>query len=111
MENGDLNSILTPGAENEILRQRKDKLQRLREEEGYDPYVVEKWDRRHSLLEVRNRYESLQPDEKESGSSKEYRDILDESVSRFDHLKKKKNKRLRPNQNNHSNWNSHQSPY
>ncbi|MCL2009371.1 MAG: lysine--tRNA ligase [Synergistaceae bacterium] len=51
-------------SDNEILRQRKEKLQRLREEEGHDPYVVEKWDRRHSLLEVRGRYERLQPDEK-----------------------------------------------
>jgi len=63
-ENSDLESVLTPEAENEILRQRKDKLRRLREEEGYDPYSVEKWDRRNTLLEVRECYDSLLPDEK-----------------------------------------------
>ncbi|MDR1377151.1 MAG: lysine--tRNA ligase, partial [Synergistaceae bacterium] len=50
-------------SENELLRQRKEKLQRLREEESYDPYVVEKWDRRDSLRQVRANYDSLQPDE------------------------------------------------
>lgn len=50
-------------SESEILRQRKEKLQRLREEEGYDPYVVEKWDRRDTLEDVRKRFEHLQPDE------------------------------------------------
>lgn len=63
-ESTDLEPVSTPESENEILRQRKEKLQRLREEEGYDPYVVEKWDRKHTLLEVRNRYDHLQPDEK-----------------------------------------------
>ena len=33
-------------ADNEIVRQRVEKLRRLRGEEGYDPYVVEKWERR-----------------------------------------------------------------
>jgi hypothetical protein len=51
---------------------------------------------------------SLQPDENEPGSTKEYSDILDESLSRFDHLKRKKNKKLRPNVNNHSIHNSNQ---
>jgi hypothetical protein len=46
---------------------------------------------------------SLQPDENESKSAKEYQDILDESVSRFDHLKKKKNKKFRPNNDNYPN--------
>jgi lysyl-tRNA synthetase class 2 len=50
-------------SENEILRQRKEKLQRLREEEGYDPYVVERWDRRDTLEEVRKCFDRLQPDE------------------------------------------------
>ena len=45
---------------------------------------------------------NLQPDENESDSSKEYRDILDESVSRFDHLRKKKNKKFRPNSDNYA---------
>jgi len=50
---------------------------------------------------------NLQPDENESKSSKEYQDILDESVSRFDHFKKKKNKKLRPNDDNHANRKSY----
>ena len=53
---------------------------------------------------------SLQPDENETGTpaaSKQYHDILDENVNRFDHLKKKKNKKLHPNANNHSNPKPH----
>jgi len=46
---------------------------------------------------------SLHPDENESKSAKEYQDILDESVSRFDHLKKKKHKKPRFNSENHFN--------
>jgi lysyl-tRNA synthetase class 2 len=67
--NNTKNSSLTAGAEisepseNEILRQRKEKLQRLRKEERYDPYAVEKWDRRDTLSETRERYERLRPDE------------------------------------------------
>ncbi|GHS87541.1 lysine--tRNA ligase [Synergistales bacterium] len=49
--------------ENEILRQRKEKLGRLREEEGYDPYVVEKWDRRDTVASIRERFDHVQPDE------------------------------------------------
>ncbi|GHV46024.1 lysine--tRNA ligase [Synergistales bacterium] len=49
--------------ENEILRQRKEKLQRLREEEGYDPYVVEKWDRKDTIKSIRERFDHIQPDE------------------------------------------------
>ena len=43
---------------------------------------------------------NLQPDENESKPAKEYQDILDESVSRFDHLKKKKNRKPKPNNAN-----------
>jgi lysyl-tRNA synthetase class 2 len=50
-------------SENEIFRQRKEKLRRLREEEGYDPYLVEKWDRRDTLADVRRRFDFLRPDE------------------------------------------------
>ena len=35
--------------DNEVVRQRKEKLQRLRTEEGYNPYVNETWDRRDTL--------------------------------------------------------------
>ena len=66
-ENSNSEPIHTPEiqdqSENEILRQRKEKLQRLREEEGYDPYVVEKWDRQDSLEGIRAQYDHLQPDE------------------------------------------------
>ena len=50
---------------------------------------------------------NLQPDENESAAAKEYRDILDESVSRFDHLRKKKNKKFRPENNNYMNRNAY----
>jgi len=50
-------------SEDEILKQRTDKLRRLREEEGYDPFKVEKWDRRHTLGYVKEKYEYLKPDE------------------------------------------------
>ena len=53
--------ILMP--EDEILKQRTDKLKRLREEEGYDPFKVEKWDRKHTLGYVKEKYEYLKPDE------------------------------------------------
>ena len=49
--------------EDEILKQRTDKLKRLREEEGYDPFKVEKWDRKHTLGYVKEKYEYLKPDE------------------------------------------------
>lgn len=46
---------------------------------------------------------SLQVEEKETKPKKEYQDILDESVSRFDQVKKKKNKKQRGGQNNNNN--------
>ena len=49
--------------DNEIVRQRKDKLLRLRSEEGYDPYVNETWDRQDTLESIRERFDSLQPEE------------------------------------------------
>jgi len=52
----------------------------------------------------------LQPDENELKAAKEYQDILDESVSRFDHFKKKKNKKFHPNGENHPNQ-SHQGGF
>ncbi|HPK07502.1 MAG TPA: hypothetical protein PK773_06820 [Aminivibrio sp.] len=55
--------------EDEIVRQRKDKLERLISEEGYNPYLVEKWDRKHSLAYVRENFSHLVEDE------------LDESVT------------------------------
>ena len=49
--------------EEEIFRQRKDKLARLRTEEGYDPYLVDRFDRKHTLGYVRSAFEGLQADE------------------------------------------------
>ena len=51
---------------------------------------------------------SLQADEKESQTAREYQDILEESVSRFDNLKKKKNKKFRPGTDNYSHRKPHQ---
>ncbi|MDR1020787.1 MAG: lysine--tRNA ligase [Synergistaceae bacterium] len=49
--------------EEEIFRQRKDKLDRLRREEGYDPFVCDHWDQAQTLGEVRRRYEGLAAEE------------------------------------------------
>jgi lysyl-tRNA synthetase class 2 len=49
--------------EEEIFRQRKDKLDRLRREEGYDPFAHDHWDCTHTLGEVRRRYEGLAVEE------------------------------------------------
>ncbi|NLD96104.1 MAG: hypothetical protein GX635_03215, partial [Synergistaceae bacterium] len=35
------------GPGDEIVRQRMDKLERLLSEEGYNPYILEKWERKH----------------------------------------------------------------
>jgi cell fate regulator YaaT (PSP1 superfamily) len=53
----------------------------------------------------------LQPDENEPKPSKEYQDILGESLNRFDHLKKK-NKKFRPNNGNgnHTNHTNNNRP-
>ncbi|MDR1944314.1 MAG: lysine--tRNA ligase [Synergistaceae bacterium] len=48
--------------EEEIFRQRKDKLERLRNE-GYDPFVNDHWDRDATLLEIREKYDCLQAEE------------------------------------------------
>ena len=49
--------------DNEIVRQRIEKLQRLRGEEGYDPYVVEKWERRDTLTSIAERFSHLEADQ------------------------------------------------
>lgn len=53
----------TQAPEEEIFRQRKDKLMRLREEEGYDPFKQDHWEVRHTLGYVKERYDSLTHDE------------------------------------------------
>lgn len=50
--------------EEEIFRQRKDKLMRLREEENYDPYKQDRWEVKHTLGYVRAKYDHLTGDEK-----------------------------------------------
>ncbi|MDO4987986.1 MAG: lysine--tRNA ligase [Synergistes sp.] len=49
--------------EEEILRQRKDKLARLRAEEGYDPFKEDHYEVKHNIAFVREKYDSLQPEE------------------------------------------------
>jgi len=51
---------------------------------------------------------SLQPDENEPGTTKKYNDILDESVSRFDNIRRGRNRNSRPHTNNPSNRNHRQ---
>ena len=57
------------GPGDEIVRQRMDKLERLLSEEGYNPYILEKWERKHQLEYVRRNFDHLEADE------------MDESVS------------------------------
>ncbi|MBQ9574933.1 MAG: lysine--tRNA ligase, partial [Synergistaceae bacterium] len=52
--------------DNEVVRQRKEKLLRLRSEEGYDPYVNETWNRADTLASIRERFDSLQPEQEDS---------------------------------------------
>ena len=49
--------------EEEIFRQRKDKLMRLRQEEGYDPFQQDHWDVKHTLSYVKENYASLKEEE------------------------------------------------
>jgi len=49
--------------EEEILSQRREKLERLRNEEGYDPFVQERFLREHSLAHVLETYGGLQENE------------------------------------------------
>ena len=55
------NEVVQP--EEEIFKQRKEKLLRLREEEGYDPYRIEKWERTDMLDRIRKEFDHLAPDE------------------------------------------------
>lgn len=50
--------------EDEILKQRTEKLARLRSEEGYDPFLHEKWDVKHNVPYVKDNFDYLGPDEK-----------------------------------------------
>ncbi len=52
-------------SEDEILKQRTDKLRRLREEEGYDPFAHEQWIKKHTLEFVRENFSHLEPDDRD----------------------------------------------
>ena len=49
--------------DNEVVRQRKEKLLRLRSEEGYDPYINETWDRQDTLASIRERFDYLEAEQ------------------------------------------------
>jgi lysyl-tRNA synthetase class 2 len=55
--------------EEEIFRQRKDKLQRLVEEEGYNPYLIERWERADFLKDIRERFDHLGVDEADENAN------------------------------------------
>ncbi len=57
----DISAVGTP--DTEILRQRIDKLNRLRREEGYNPYENEKWDVDATALGVKKKYDYLKEEE------------------------------------------------
>lgn len=50
--------------EDEIFNQRADKLARLREEEGYDPFKEDHWPVEHDLAYVKEHYDSLTSDDR-----------------------------------------------
>ena len=56
--------------ETEILRQRIDKLRRLREEEGYNPFENEKWNVDHTVAQVRKDFDYLKAEEAVPESSR-----------------------------------------
>ena len=58
-------SAQTGAAETEVLRQRIDKLNRLREEEGYNPFENERWDVDNRVSDVRKNFDYLKPEESE----------------------------------------------
>lgn len=60
-QNGRQKAGHTP--EEEIFRQRKDKLMRLREEENYDPFKQDSWLVKHTLAHVKEHYGGLEADQ------------------------------------------------
>ncbi|MBQ8693403.1 MAG: hypothetical protein IJ520_09700, partial [Synergistaceae bacterium] len=49
--------------ESEVVRQRKDKLLRLKAEENFDPFVTEKWDRQDFIEDIKNKFEYLEAEQ------------------------------------------------
>ena len=56
-------------AANEVVRQRKDKLLRLREETGTDPYAVERWDRQDILTDIQQKFAHLEPGQEDRAAT------------------------------------------
>ena len=50
-------------SEEEVFKQRKDKLFRLREEENYDPFKQTQWNVEHNLAYVREKFDFLKENE------------------------------------------------
>lgn len=60
-ENTNVEERSTP--EREIIKQRMEKLERLRKDAGFNPFVIDKWDKEHKLSFVRSNFSHLGPDE------------------------------------------------
>jgi len=60
-ENTNMEERSTP--EREIIKQRMEKLERLRKDAGFNPFVIDKWDKEHKLSFVRSNFSHLGPDE------------------------------------------------
>ncbi len=60
--------LLNSPEDNEIVKQRKDKLLRLKTEENYDPFVNETWPREITLAEIRNQFDNLQPEQEDQNA-------------------------------------------
>ena len=56
-------------AANEIVRQRTDKLLRLREETGTDPYAIERWDRQDILADIQEKFAHLEPGQEDRAAT------------------------------------------
>lgn len=56
-------------ADTEIVRQRLDKLRRLNEEEGYNPYKPEKWNVTHTAQAVAETYGALEPEQADESAA------------------------------------------
>ncbi|WP_213698752.1 lysine--tRNA ligase [Acetomicrobium sp.] len=60
-ENTNMEERSTP--EREIIKQRMEKLERLRKDAGFNPFVIDKWDKEHKLSFVRSNFSHLGPDQ------------------------------------------------
>ncbi|HHZ03509.1 lysine--tRNA ligase [Acetomicrobium hydrogeniformans] len=60
-ENTNMEERSTP--EREIIKQRMEKLERLRKDAGFNPFAIDRWDKEHKLSFVRSNFSHLGPDE------------------------------------------------